>query len=488
MPKRPRSAWFAAVLLTSGCASLDSLPNRPQSDVAAVVSEMMTCYLTEGYAPGYSIAIGRGDALLYSEGHGLADIENRVPMTPETRLRLGSVSKLFTAAAIATLSEQGEIDLDAPIRTYVPEFPAKRWPVTVRQIAAHMGGIRGYIAEDFAEGSKIDLTEYPTTSDALTIFADEPLKFEPGTAYKYSTFGFTLLTAAIENVTGQLYEDYLRSEVLAPLGIQSVFADRPERITENRASFYTFDDMHRLQNGPALRFDYKFGGGGLLATAEDLVRFGAAHTEPGLFNEATLTEDLFVENARSDGRSVNIGIAWRVGIDKKHGTVYHHSGSVPGGRSVLMVWPDRRMVVAAIANATNAPYDAEELAQTISEVAFAAFANLEMSVPLSIGELVFEDGSRGVFAAASAESCRGTMTTPPSIAARLASDGYPTKEVLPILAHYSAPDGGFVTILGSALGMHRIRWDTTGTQANLVELSNKFQWTMREFPIQLEPR
>lgn len=145
--------------------------------------------------PGMSVAVGVHGNIVWSEGFGYADLEQRAPVTPLTRFRIASVSKVITAAAVARLHELGRLDLDAPVQRYVPAFPDKGHVLTTRQLTGQLGGIRHYDAKDFAEGRNIDFKHYSTTLDALAIFKDDPLIAAPGTRYNYSTFGYTLVGA-----------------------------------------------------------------------------------------------------------------------------------------------------------------------------------------------------------------------------------------------------------------------------------------------------
>ncbi len=144
--------------------------------------------------PGFSAAVAIDGKLVWTEGFGEADLESHVPVRTTTKFRLGSVSKLLTAAAVARLYEDGRLDLDLPVQRYVPSFPQKQYPITTRQLAGHLAGIRHYRDSDPLYSAKY----YKTVLEGLTIFQDDPLLFEPGTKYEYSSYGYNLLSAVVE--------------------------------------------------------------------------------------------------------------------------------------------------------------------------------------------------------------------------------------------------------------------------------------------------
>jgi CubicO group peptidase (beta-lactamase class C family) len=170
--------------------------------------------------PALSVAVMKDD-FVWSRGFGLADVENRVPATAESSYRLASVTKPMTAVAVLKLAEEGRIDLDAEVQKYVPSFPRKQWPVTVRELLAHLGGISHY--RDLAAESHF--REPKNTAEALAVFRDFDLVAEPGTRFNYSSYGYVLLGAVIESAAGKPYADVMREKVWGPLGMTSTVMD-----------------------------------------------------------------------------------------------------------------------------------------------------------------------------------------------------------------------------------------------------------------------
>lgn len=305
--------------------------------------------------PGLSIAVAVDGKIIWSEGFGFADLENRIRVSPATRFRIASISKPFTAAAMARLYEQKKIDLDAPVQNYVSDFPLKGQKVSVRQLVGHLSGIRHYRRhkdqekDDFFNRKKY----YKSVSDALKIFQDDPLDFPPGTKFGYSSYGYTLLSAAIEGAARQDFLSYMQNEVFNPLKMQSSSADDNRKIVPNRTRFYSLDENKSLINAPYIDGSETWAGGGFLSTSEDLVRFGSAHLQNGFLKEATLKE-IFTSQRTSDGKETGTGFGWRIGTDKEGRIYYFHPGENVGGRSYLWMYPHQKVVVVMLHNLTGA--------------------------------------------------------------------------------------------------------------------------------------
>ena len=317
-------------------------------DARAAVLEVMA----EGSVPGASVAVAVGGSIVWSEGFGWADLELRVPVNPLTKFRIGSVSKTMTATGLGLLVERGLVDLDAPVQTYVPDFPEKRWPVTTRQLGGHLAGVRHYAGME----EMLSDEHYGTVSDGLVIFADDSLLFEPGTDYSYSSYGWNLLSAVMESAAGEPFLDFMRDEVFEPLGLRHTVADLNGEIVPDRTRFYERDSEGRIVNAPHVDNSYKWAGGGFLSNPEDLVRFGVAHMEPGFLQAETL-ELLQTSQVRRDGTATNYGIGWRTGVQDDGDETLGHSGGSVGGTTLLLIVPAHDLVVAGVVNISGPAAD-----------------------------------------------------------------------------------------------------------------------------------
>jgi len=314
--------------------------------------------------PGMSVAVGIGDTIVWSEGFGFADAEGGVRVTQRTMFRIASVSKVLTAAAVAKLYEQGALDLDAPVERYVPEWPQGQPTPTVRQLAGHLGGIRDYSKADVENG--IDARRYDSVRAALSIFEHDSLVTPPGSAYKYSTFGYVLLSAALEGAAGRDFFSLMEQQVLAPVGMRETVPKLPDRTIPNMTALYAPGEGGRAVRAPDVSPSYKWAAGGYVSTAEDLVRFGLAHLRPGFLKAGTLST-IFTSQRTLEGKETGVGIGWMAARDPWNRRVLFHNGTQTGARSVLLIYPDAGIVVAVLSNLTNTPRFVEGTAMGIAE-------------------------------------------------------------------------------------------------------------------------
>jgi serine beta-lactamase-like protein LACTB len=291
-------------------------------------------------APGLSVAVGVDGRIVWSESCGLADEERDVPVRRATQFRIGSVSKSLTAAAIARLDQEGRIDVNASIRTYVPEFPAAGKAPTLRQLGGHLGGIRHY---DAAE--TVNTKHYASTSAALRVFINDPLVAPPGTAFNYSSYGFDLLGAAIERATRTSFSNAVASTLLRPLGLSRTTVGRTRAPT---ARFYEVTNARTARPAPPIDLSDRYPAGGFLSTAEDLVRFGEGITGSTFLGTAARSL-LFTSQRTTNGHVTGYGFGFEVGRSP-FGRIAGHIGNVVGGTAFLFIHPRTRVVVALTSN------------------------------------------------------------------------------------------------------------------------------------------
>ncbi len=317
-------------------------PSSLYTDALREFEKFAADQMTIGRTPGLSIAFIKGD-FVWAKGFGYADLENMVPAKPESSFRMASVTKTYTAFALLQLVEAGKINLDAEVQTYVPYFPRKKWPVTVRQLLGHLAGISHY--KDSAAEEHIK--EPKNTREAVAIFQDFDLVAEPGTRYNYSTYGYNLLGAVIEGASGQSYGDYVKSHVFEPLGMANSRMDNPADIIPNRVRGYRIVD-NVLKNSEYVDVSSRFAGGGTRSTVLDLIKYAQGIMDGKLVSAQT-QRDMFVSMATRGGLLTGYGMGWFVQPLKGHFQVYH-SGGQPETRTIVMIFPAEKFAVAAASN------------------------------------------------------------------------------------------------------------------------------------------
>uniref|UniRef100_A0A8D3B1U2 Lactamase, beta n=1 Tax=Scophthalmus maximus TaxID=52904 RepID=A0A8D3B1U2_SCOMX len=284
-------------------------------------------------APGLVVGVSVDGAQVWCEGIGFADLENRVPCSADTVMRIASISKPLTSAAAARLCEEGKLDLEVPVQNYVPDFPQKQFDgedvtITPRMILSHLSGIRHYekdakkVKEDREKALRLlkppvkekedersssenrdkatkeqntknkeatlaqkkkefEHEEYylkdnfESVTHALDLFKDDPLIFKPGTTFLYSTHAFTLLSAVVERAAGQHFLDVMMN-LFRELGMLHTVPDENDPIIYHRSRYYHLNKRGRVVNCPYVDNSYKWAGGGFLSTVGDLLLFGNA--------------------------------------------------------------------------------------------------------------------------------------------------------------------------------------------------------------------
>lgn len=312
------------------------------------------------HLPGLSIAVGNRDKVLWAEGFGYADLENRVPVNIHARFRMGSVSKVMTTLAVGRLYQQGQLDLDAPIQRYLPDYPVKPYPITARQLAGHVAGIRHYGPKDPTNVPK----RYKSVQESLSIFSGDSLLFKPGTGYNYSTYGYNLLSAVVEAAAGKDFLSYLRDSIWQPLGMKHTSPDYSDSIVPNRVRFYDVMKDGSAVNAALVDNSYKWAGGGLLSTPSDLVVMVQGMLQHRLLTTQTL-QVLFTSQQLADGKKTNVGIGWRINETKAGVRYIHHGGLIDGGRTFLLFYPDSGYIFAVAANTSNAQLNINEAVKVL---------------------------------------------------------------------------------------------------------------------------
>lgn len=326
----------AAALLTGPVSAQDS----PAQHLLLSLQEMTG-------VPGMSAAVSKDGEIIWTGTAGAMDVENSVSVDDATQFRIASVSKLFAAALVLKLAEDGVLDLDADIRTYVPEWPDHDGAVvTLRHLAAHTAGVSHYGSGDHYDPQ----TEYNSLTDSLSVYAHKPLLFQPGASYSYSSYGYALMGAAIESVTGRSFEDNLETLLLQPLGLESTEVEHVDAPPAAASKLYSSSGAEIGRNDQS----YVVGATGILSTTTDLVRFADAYRAGDIVSPETMEMSwtpVRLEDGGAAGETrFSAGFGWRVGTDWDGARVAHHAGTTPGARSTLSINRDRGTSVAFLSN------------------------------------------------------------------------------------------------------------------------------------------
>ena len=335
------------------------------SAAAQGASDILSGLREEFPIPAISGAVVRNGETIWSDTQGFADLELGVAASPDHLFRLGSVSKVVTAAIGARLVDGGIVELDAPIATYRPDLPEVHRATTLRQLYSHQGGVRHYGLNDLSpmsEGGSIDTKVYRNTDDALALFIDDPLVAEVGTSVNYSTFGYTLISAVLESASGTEFTRLIAEQVAGPLALTRLHHDDMLALIPGRVGLYDppviyqrfmpmpdVDVVNSFSANPA----YKWAGGGMVGSASDVARFGAAQMSGDFLSDA-MRETLFTPRAQMSPE-IGLGLGWRIDGHETLGSRYHHAGNMQGCRAQLALYPEHGLSVALISNLGATP-------------------------------------------------------------------------------------------------------------------------------------
>jgi CubicO group peptidase (beta-lactamase class C family) len=313
--------------------------------------------------PGIAIGIVYDQELIWSRGYGFSDLDTRTPMTPTTLLRIGSVTKVFTATAILQLRDQGKLALDEPITRHLPEFeiqnPFSDAPeITIWHLLTHTAGLPREAAFPYWTDH-----EFPTRDEVVAAAANQTLIYSPGTEYKYSNLGVSLLGAIIEEASGKSYREFIESSIFTPLRMDRSSVDPPEDAVDELATAY----MRRRPDGSRQTMDYyetrgMASMGSIVSSVEDLARFAALNLRQGnstadgeVLRTSTMREmhrPHWVYSSWSGAMGLGFRSAPRNGL-----TTVSHGGWIGDHRSHLLLNPESQVGVVAMVNAGDvSPY------------------------------------------------------------------------------------------------------------------------------------
>lgn len=306
-------------------------------DTTAKFDEYLTAITKQGRFTG-SVLVARDGKVLFSKGYGMANLEFDIPNTPQTKFRLGSVTKQFTAAAILLLQERGKLSVQDPICQYVENCPKTWEPITVHHLLSHTSGIPNFTS--FPEYPKTMMM--PATMDSLIArFKDKPLDFQPMEKWNYSNSGYILLGHIIEKVSGESFENFLQKNILDPLKMQNTGYDLHRKILKNRATGYSQNGNSKV-NSVYLDMTIPHAAGAMYSTTEDLF----------LWNEALFDDKLLSAKSREAMMTVvKNDYAYGLGVNKVlNRRMVSHGGGINGFNTFLARFPEEKVTVVVLRN------------------------------------------------------------------------------------------------------------------------------------------
>lgn len=329
---------FITLLLVHQLGSAQTKKEKADS----ILNKYITSYKTAGYA----VAVSVNNEVVWSGVGGMADVESNTPVKESTTFRIASLTKAITAVAALQLVEKGKIDLNAPIQTYLPDYPvSKKGQITTRHLLNHTSGIRHYRPGE----ASTNTTSYKTLLEATKVFRDRRLAFKPGSRYKYTSYGYTVLGAIIEEVSGQSFQAYLKENILEPSGMTQTEVEDRQNPRKDQSSLYQLKDDQIL---PAFKDDLSriYSAGGLVSTVFDMLKFVSAFEEGKLLSAESM--ELMMQPISYQGEVIapNSGIGWNIWENPRYGKGYSRVGGQSGASALLVSYREAGVTVCLTAS------------------------------------------------------------------------------------------------------------------------------------------
>lgn len=298
-----------------------------------------------------AVLVARDGHVLLSKGYGMANLEQDVPITSQTKFRLGSVSKQFNAMAIMILQERGKLSVLDSICRYVPDCPAAWQPVTIRHLLTHTSGIPSYT--EFPDNDEYERKPMTVTA-TVERFKSKPLEFKPGERFHYNNSGYTLLGYIVERVAGKSYEEFLRENILEPLHMSNSGYDHPRTILKHRAAGYARRG-DALVNAPYIEMDTPFSSGALYSTVEDMYLWDQSLYSEKLIKQPSLNAMFTPVTPEEFGWHgyTRYGYGWHImrQFDRK---LVYHTGHINGFVAYIGRYPEDKVSVIILSNREDA--------------------------------------------------------------------------------------------------------------------------------------
>ncbi|MFK7773142.1 MAG: serine hydrolase [Saprospiraceae bacterium] len=313
---------------------------------------------------GVTSGIYKDGKVVWEGGVGYQDMENNIAAKSNTLHRTASIAKPMTAIAILQLYEQNKLKLDVPIQQYLPDFPKKEKAITIRQLLQHTSGIKAYQTNQEADNTK----NYPTLTDAMTVFKDRDLNHQPGTNYHYTTYGYVVLGAIVEHVSGMSFRDYMKQKIWEKIGMKNTDVEIFGKEYINKSKLYRKNSSGKFITDIQTDLSVKIPGGGFYSTVNDLLKFGAAILDNKLISAATF--EMMIKDSGLKKRGNPYGMGWFIygKSNDASGKLIGHSGSQSGTSTQLMIYLDKKIVVATMSNTAGTWPEVISLTSNLGEI------------------------------------------------------------------------------------------------------------------------
>jgi CubicO group peptidase (beta-lactamase class C family) len=317
---------------------------------SAKIAEDLILETYDSYEPGVAYLISCKDEILLSGGTGKANIEWDIPISDDTVLRLGSISKPITAIAALQLVEQGKLNLDAPISTYAPDLPDHIKIISMRQLLSHRSGL----AEHVFDENLIPYIWQPMTIEKIIELQDGKSKvFNPGEKYEYVNFNYVIVAHVLEAITGQNFVGFVNENIFLANNMNSSFYEELDAIIPKRAEFYDQAKDGRVKNTAAVDLSHVSAAGAFVSTVKDMSHWVRKLIDGELINP-NLLKEAWTPKPLPDGTSTEYGLGFNIEYNEKENLIWH-TGMTPGSHAAVKLAPETGIFLIVLCNGFHLP-------------------------------------------------------------------------------------------------------------------------------------
>lgn len=339
-----------------------------QTEFKIKAQQLLTEAVDQGKCAGIAAGFSIQDEISWMGSAGEQALKSGNEFKPQTLTRIASITKTMTAVAVLQLYEQGKIDLDAVIQTYIPNFPPpSEGDITVRHLLQHSSGIDGYQSDRERENK----VHYASLEEAMQLFQDRDLAHRPGQAFHYTSYGYVVLGVIIERISEMSYQNYLQKYIWEPAAMTNTGIEMAGREYENKSALHHLKSGRKLKSAKPTDLSDRVPGGGVYSTVEDLLKFGQALLAGKLLQSRTLELMWQDPGLKQEGNAYGMG--WYLyGENPHYGPVYGHNGAQTGASTFLMLLPEQQTTIAVLSNTSGAMQTVTDITIKLFDLAAAA--------------------------------------------------------------------------------------------------------------------
>jgi len=334
----------------------------------------------ESDAPGISVLIAQKNTIVFQQGYGLADLDHKTPIIPQSVFRLGSVSKQFTAISILQLVEKNKLSLDDEIQKFIPDYPNDGYGIQIKHLLSHTSGIPDYLQMDHPD--PFVLRRDFTPKEIIDFFKEQPLEFDPGTQFSYSNSGYIILGYIIEKISGKSYAQYVNDYLFTPSQMNNSYYETYQTIMPNKARGYSKEDNEYI-NSEFFNMSIPYAAGALRSTTQDLLKWHMTLRQETIISNEQLQKAITPFQLK-DGTYAPCGYGWFLNNTIGGYPTIEHSGNISGFQTAAVYIPETDLYIVVLANKDSQPLIATSTAYDLGKLALGQSLNQSTQVDESI--------------------------------------------------------------------------------------------------------